>query len=74
MDKDYNLIVIIESYTFKDSLCPKLRSVHMSPNGRSLIVGTYGSDIYELVTKDPKITNNTVFLPTVVMNGHYTPN
>lgn len=74
MDKTYNLIVIIESHIFKDSICPKIRSIHLSPNNRCLIVGTYGSEIYELVTKDPQIGNNTVFISNKIMHGHYTPN
>lgn len=74
LDKLYNIIVVIDERTFKDSLCPKIRSIAVSPNNRQLIVGTYGSEIFELNTKDIKIVNNTVFVPKAIMHGHYTPN
>lgn len=46
----------------------------MHPNERVMIVGTYASEIYELTTKDPAINNNTVFIPKILVQGHYTPN
>mgnify|MGYP006969954285 CR=1 FL=1 len=40
-----------------------------------LIVGTLGSDIYEIEYNTPKITDKTTFtLKNDLMHGHYCPN
>jgi len=72
--KTYTLLIIIDEKTFSGSVCPKIRSICISNNERMLYVGTYGSEIFELSTKDPKIGNNTVFIPKILITGHYTPN
>ncbi len=46
----------------------------MHSNERQIAVGTYGSEIYELTTKDPNLNGNSVFIPKVLVTGHYTPN
>ncbi|CAD8173443.1 unnamed protein product [Paramecium pentaurelia] len=38
-----------------------------------LVVGTVGCEIWELSTKDTKITNQTKFTPKIMMKGHYAP-
>eukprot|EP01015_Nassula_variabilis_P006389 TRINITY_DN1486_c0_g1_i2.p1 TRINITY_DN1486_c0_g1~~TRINITY_DN1486_c0_g1_i2.p1 ORF type:complete len:351 (+),score=77.49 TRINITY_DN1486_c0_g1_i2:65-1117(+) len=41
--------------------------------GKKLLVGTYGAEIYELSTKDAKISEDTKFAVKELMKGHYTP-
>lgn len=40
---------------------PEIRSVAVSPDLKCLLVGTAGSEIYEIATKDAKITMNSKF-------------
>jgi len=47
--------------TVKGALQPEIKSVSISPDYKSLLVGTAGSEIYELTTKDAKITPNSKF-------------
>lgn len=40
-----------------------------------MILGTFGSEIYELTTRDAKISATTKYAaPKSVVKGHYTPN
>jgi hypothetical protein len=43
----------------KNSMHTSIRSVCLSQDSRKLLIGTYGSEIYELITDDAKITTNT---------------
>lgn len=53
----------------------EIRSLQLSSDNKNLLVGTYGSEIWELLTKDAKITTSTKFTnPKNLMRGHYTPN
>jgi microtubule-associated protein-like 6 len=66
--------VNIESAT-KSSICAQVRSVAMSVDKKSLLLGTYGSEIYQIVTSDPKIQKTTTYgAAKELMKGHYTPN
>ncbi|EAR94225.2 HELP domain protein (macronuclear) [Tetrahymena thermophila SB210] len=57
------------------SLCPEVRSISLSSDSKNMIIGTYASEIYELNTKDAKITSTTKFAqPKSIVKGHYTPN
>jgi hypothetical protein len=42
-------------------MLPEIRSVAVSSDLKSLLVGTAGSEIYELTTKDAKITSSSKF-------------
>ena len=52
--------------TVKGALQPEVRSVALSPDMKSILVGTSGGEIYELTTKDAKVTPNSKFLPSQV--------
>jgi WD40 repeat protein len=56
------------------SIDPKIRSIQLNPSNKALLVGTYGSEIYELTTKDAAISATTKFTSRNLMKGHYTPN
>jgi hypothetical protein len=43
-----------------DAIEPKIRSICMNEEGKSLVVGTFGSEIYEFKTDDP-ISKNTIW-------------
>jgi microtubule-associated protein-like 6 len=59
----------------KGALQPEIKSVCLSPDLKSLLVGTAGGEIYELTTKDAKITPNSKFQNTrALMKSHYAPN
>jgi len=55
------------------SLCPKIRALCLSDNMKTLLVGTYSSEIWKYSHKDKSITANTAFISENIMNGHYAP-
>lgn len=60
--------------TFTESVCPSIRSLSLSSDNKKLLIGTYGSEIYQL-TSNGAYSENTAFSPALCfMNGHYTPN
>ncbi|EGR31701.1 hypothetical protein IMG5_103450 [Ichthyophthirius multifiliis] len=81
LDKTYNLILIIpveeqlKSQIILNSACSEIRAMCLSQDCKSLLVGTFGSEIYEFTTKDIKLNNSTKF-GTVknLIRGHYCPN
>jgi len=41
------------------ALCPKVRSLCVSNDNKKILVGTFGSEIYELSTNDSSFSNTT---------------
>lgn len=59
----------------KGAIQPEVKSIALSPDLRSLLIGTSGGEIYELTTKDAKITPNSKFQQfKPLMKSHYSPN
>lgn len=52
---------------------PIIKSVCLGQENK-IIVGTFGCEIIELITKDTKITPTTKFIAKSLMKGHYAPN
>ncbi|KRX05725.1 WD40-repeat-containing domain [Pseudocohnilembus persalinus] len=75
-DKGLNQLVKISiDDLFKDSFSSQIKSLHLSADNKNLVIGTSGSEIYQLTTKDIKIQNSTKFSnPQKLMTGHYAPN
>lgn len=68
-------MVKITDESFKGSFNFEIKAVHLTADNKSLIVGTNGSEIYELSTKDAKLTTSSKYgNPKRVMSGHYSPN
>lgn len=60
--------------TLQGSVCPSIRSLYLSPDNKKLLIGTFGSEIYQL-TSSGVYAENTTFSPSICfMKGHYTPN
>jgi len=60
--------------TLLDSVCPIVRALHLSNDNKKLIIGTYGSEIYE-TSFSGSISEKTNFsAASCFMSGHYTPN
>lgn len=69
------LLTVDMKIELKTSVCPRVRSVSLSRDWKTLLVGTYGSEIYELSTKDSKIGKTTKFTKAdQIVAGHFTPN
>eukprot|EP01017_Pseudomicrothorax_dubius_P040457 TRINITY_DN6328_c0_g1_i1.p1 TRINITY_DN6328_c0_g1~~TRINITY_DN6328_c0_g1_i1.p1 ORF type:complete len:614 (+),score=151.97 TRINITY_DN6328_c0_g1_i1:60-1844(+) len=69
------LLSVSIAESVKLSRCPKVRSVCLARDGKTMLVGTFGSEIFEVSTKDAKITKTTKFAtPRDIIRGHYTPN
>lgn len=52
-----------------------MRNVKFSDDHKTLLIGTYGSEIFEITTKDSAISSKTVWeVSRRRMTGHYTPN
>jgi hypothetical protein len=52
------------------SICPGVRSLKYDPSQNNLLVGTYGSEIYELSVD---IASQSVGSNKLLMQGHYSP-
>jgi len=80
LDKSYNVVakILLEEVLRGPNMpsqCPEVRAVGVSSDMKNIIIGTYASEIYELSTKDAKISATTKFTaPKNVIKGHYTPN
>lgn len=62
LDKALNVITKVNcDELLKGAICPEIKSVVFSGDFKTLLVGTYGSEIYEIQTKDTKIANSTKF-------------
>jgi len=55
LDAAYNLIHSIYRYNFYDSICPWIRSIAYDKEKKRLIVGTFGSEIFEFRNNYDKI-------------------
>ena len=51
LDKNYTTLIMIAEQNFKCSCCTMIRSVCFNGDLKSILVGTYGSEIYEMSTK-----------------------
>jgi microtubule-associated protein-like 6 len=76
---DKSTYAIMSTYNveqnIKTTFCGQVRSACFSADLKSILFGTYGSEIYEISTKDAKITSATKFgTPKELVKGHYTPN
>lgn len=57
------------------SLCPEVRAIAVTSDSKSLTIGTFGSEIFELSTRDAKISATTKYAsPKPLVKGHFTPN
>lgn len=61
MDKNYSFLVKITEESFKGSFNFEIKAVHLTADNKNLIIGTNGSEIYELSTKDAKLTTSTKY-------------
>ena len=53
---------------------PKIRSICVSKDNKKLLVGTYGSEIYELATQNGDvISDKSSFDAKCLVKGHYAP-
>lgn len=43
------------------SVCPEVRTVALTSDSKNMIIGTFGSEIYELTTRDAKISPTTKY-------------
>jgi microtubule-associated protein-like 6 len=69
------LCTIDGNKVLEGSVCTEIRSLHLNENNSKLLVGTYGSEVYELVSNGGDITSSTEFkFNKKINNGHYTPN
>ena len=60
--------------TLPESVCPQIRALAVSSDNKRLLIGTYGSEIYQSTFSGP-ISEKTSFSDaTCFMTGHYTPN
>lgn len=57
----------------KLAFCPQIKSAQFNPGEMKFIVGTFGCEIWELSSKDPKLNSLTKFTHKIVMKGHYAP-
>lgn len=49
--------------------------MHITADNKNLIVGTNGGEIYELYTKDAKLTTSSKYgNAKKIMSAHYAPN
>ncbi len=65
----------ITEENYKGCLHPEIRCAHLSSDGKNLLVGTFGGEIYEMMTKDAKINTSTRFTGVKpLMRSHYAPN
>ena len=56
-------------------VCTGVRAICMHPTQQTMLIGTLGSDIYEVSYSTPKITDSTQFtVKREAMHGHYSPN
>jgi hypothetical protein len=72
MDKMLNSIMIVKT-TMADfnSISPEVRSLSLDLKQGNLLLGTYGSEIYEVVLN---FEGKTIDRVTTLMQGHYAPN
>jgi len=63
LDKTFNVLVKIDcEEIFKHSMNAEVRSICITSDNKNIIIGTYGSEIWELTTKDAKLTPSSKFL------------
>jgi WD40 repeat protein len=55
-------------------MCAEIRSLCLSVDSKNILVGTFGSEIYELTTKDIKLNIQSKFNAKNIIRGHYCPN
>jgi microtubule-associated protein-like 6 len=68
-------LIKITEEAFKGSLNFEIKAMHITADNKNLIVGTNGGEIYELYTKDAKLTTSSKYgNPKRIMSGHYSPN
>ena len=60
--------------TLDSSVCPSIRGLSLSSNNKKLLIGTYGSEIYQLTCSGLYSEKNTFSPAECFMTGHYTPN
>lgn len=77
-DKNGNLLVEITKDAFKDKdiLNCEIKALHLSADNKNLVIGTGGSEIYQLTSKDIKIQQNSTKFsaPQKLMSAHFAPN
>ena len=76
LDKNYSILLKLHADEFfKQSINCEIRSLQFSVDNKNIIIGTFGSEIWEISTKDAKISISTKFTGVKnLMRGHYTPN
>lgn len=60
--------------TQNDAIMPRVRSIDLSENEDKMLVGTFGSEIYELIADTQIIGEGKNWTVKCLMRGHYTPN
>ena len=58
------------SKLIEESLNHRIRSIDCTPDSKSFVIGTMGSEIFRLKTNDLKINKLTRFNYDVVTQGH----
>lgn len=59
----------------KNALGMEIKSICISQDNKSLIVGNNMGEIFELVSKEARINASTKFLPgKIIVQGHFGPN
>ena len=56
-----------------DCLNPRIRSIDAGDDSKTILIGTYSSEIYKLWTKDIKINSNTKYSIKCLLKSHYSP-
>lgn len=70
-----SLLVVDCETTLRGSRCPRIRSVCFNADKKALLVGTFGSEIYELQTNTSALSSTSKFGKIRdLMSGHFTPN
>ena len=72
MDRMLNSIMIVKTRMADfNSISPEVRSLSLDLNQGTLLLGTYGAEIYEVVLN---FEGKTLDKVTILMQGHYAPN
>jgi microtubule-associated protein-like 6 len=59
----------------KQAIDPEVRALTLNPETRTIVVGTFGSEIHELTTKDNKINISTKYTSSrAYIKAHSAPN
>ncbi|EGR30612.1 hypothetical protein IMG5_127930 [Ichthyophthirius multifiliis] len=79
LDINYAIIIRVDLQTifigYLESVCSEIRAISVSNDEMHILIGTIGSEIYEIQLNDEKITKNTKFSNTkLILQSHYCPN